>query len=136
MTTNGLRRILLHGTSEESFGHSVTFAWRLVQTFGAELHVVYTVEEPLSAGWTAETSPARLPELHQAIEEEARERLARVLPPEATDVTVAIRTGEAGRELVRYTAENMVDLAIVRAEDTDAQALVSDGHCSVLLLRS
>ena len=55
------------------------FARRLVETFGAELHVVYTIDEPLSAGWTAEMAAERLPELHQAIEDEARERLARLL---------------------------------------------------------
>jgi nucleotide-binding universal stress UspA family protein len=136
MTTNGIRRVLLHGSSEDSFDNSVAFAWRLVESFGAELHVVYTVEEPLSAGWTAEVSPTKLPELHQAIEEEARERLARVLPAHVSDVTIAIRTGEAGLELVQYTAENMVDLAIVRGDDEHARALLAHGHCSVLVLRS
>ena len=75
----GMRRVLLHGTNEESFDASVRFARQLVDAFGAELHVVYTVEEPLSAGWTAEMAADKLPELHQAIDTEARERLARTL---------------------------------------------------------
>lgn len=54
MAADNLRRVLLHGGSGEGFDVSVRFAGRLVETFGAELHVVYTVEEPLSAGWTAE----------------------------------------------------------------------------------
>jgi hypothetical protein len=93
------------------------------------------VDEPLSAGWTAETTPDRLPELHQAIEEEARERLARVFGDRAGDIAIAIRTGDAARELSRYTAENAVDLAIVRGGDEHARALVAHGHCSVLVLR-
>ena len=132
---NGLRRVLLHGTSEEAFDESVRFARRLADTFGAELHVVYTVEDPLSAGWTAETTPDKLPELHQAIAEEARERLGRVFPGGEPDVTIAIRTGDPSAELLRYTAENAVDLAIVDGDDSDARPLLSDGRCSVLLLR-
>jgi hypothetical protein len=130
-----MRRVLLHGSSEESFNDSVRVARQLVDAFGAELHVVYTVEEPLSAGWTAETTPDRLPELHQAIEREARERLAAVFGDRADAVVIAIRTGDPGVELTRYTAENAVDLAIVRADDAHARALLDRGHCSVLLLR-
>lgn len=130
-----MRRVLLHGSSGESFDESVRFARQLVEAFRAELHVVYTVEEPLSAGWTAETTPERLPELHQAIEAEARERLARVFGDRADDVVIAIRTGDAARELARYTAENAVDLAIVRGDDEHARGLLTHGHCSVLLLR-
>lgn len=129
-----MRRVLLHGTREESFDESVRFARRLVEGFGAELHVVYTVDEPLSAGWTAETTPDKLPELHQAIEEEARERLARVLP-EQDNVVVAIRTGDIGEELVRYTAEHTIDLAILSGHDDHARTLLDKGRCSVLVLR-
>jgi nucleotide-binding universal stress UspA family protein len=130
-----MRRVLLHGTAEESFDNAVRFARTLVDAFGAELHVVYTVEVPLSAGWTAEMTPDRLPELHQAIEAEARERLAPVFGDRAGDIVIAIRTGEAARELARYTAENAVDLAIVGGADAHARGLIEHGRCSVLLLR-
>lgn len=132
---DGLRRVLLHGGSDESFDEAVRFARRLVDSFGAELHVVYTVAEPLSAGWTAEVAPPNLPELHQAIEDEARERLARVLGEAQDTITVAIRTGGAAAELVRYTAEHTIDLAILQGSDDAAGALLDRGHCSVLVLR-
>jgi nucleotide-binding universal stress UspA family protein len=131
----GLRRVLLHGGSDESFDNSVRFAQRLVVGFGAELHVVYTVAEPLSAGWTAEMAPDKLPELHQAMEEEARERLARVLGPLQDNTIVALRTGRPADELVRYTAEHTIDLAILQGNDEHARALLDRGHCSVLVLR-
>jgi nucleotide-binding universal stress UspA family protein len=135
MTTNGIRRVLLHGSRDESFDRSVRFAARLVEGFGAELHVVYTIDEPLSAGWTAEVTPDRLPELHQAVEEEARERLARVLQGPQDNVVVAIRTGSVGDELVRYTVEHTIDLAIVAGHDDHARALLEKGRCSVLVLK-
>jgi nucleotide-binding universal stress UspA family protein len=135
MTMIGVRRVLLHGGSDEGFDGSVRFAGRLAETFGAELHVVYTVEEPLSAGWTAEIAAEKLPELHQAIEAEARERLERLLPGQQDTVTVAIRTGDPAVELPRYTAEHTIDLAIVQGHDAHARALLDHGHCSVLVLR-
>jgi hypothetical protein len=136
MATEPIRRILLHGSSDEWFDRAVKVAYRLTEGFGAELHVVYTIAEPFSAGWTAETPPDRLPALHRAMEEEARTRLNGVVPEEEQEnVTVAIRTGPAADELVDYTAEHAVDLAIIQAADTDARDLVDRGRCSVLLLR-
>jgi nucleotide-binding universal stress UspA family protein len=135
MATDSIRRVLLHGGSDEGFDQSVRFARRLVDTFEAELHVVYTVEDPLSAGWTAEMAAEKLPELHQAIEAEARERLDRLGALQQDRVTIAIRTGDPAAELARYTAEHTIDLAIVQGHDEHARALLDHGHCSVLVLR-
>jgi hypothetical protein len=138
-----MREILLHGGPDEAFDRSVLFARRMAESFGARLHVLYTVEEPLSAGWTAEVSADRLPEVHEAMETEARERLARLIPyddQERLGVQFALRMGPAEEELVRYTTEHDVDLAIVqaRAGDRDtghAHALLERGRCAVLVLR-
>jgi nucleotide-binding universal stress UspA family protein len=131
-----MRRLLLHGSSDEAFDRSVSFAGRLARAFDADLHVVYVIEEPLNAGWTAEMSASRLPELHAAMEEEARERLSRLLPAELQErITIAIRTGDTADELVRYTAEHTVDLAIVHGSDEHARAFAENGRCSVLILR-
>jgi hypothetical protein len=138
-----MRNILLHGAPDEAFDNSVLFARRMAESFGARLHVLYTIEDPLSAGWTAEISADRLPEVQQAMEEEARERLSRLIPlddQERLGVEIALTTGPAADELVRYTLDNDVDLAIVQAtrgdRDTDyAHALLERGRCAVLVLR-
>ncbi|PYR94059.1 MAG: hypothetical protein DMF84_07510 [Acidobacteria bacterium] len=136
MATGDMRRVLLHGSADESFDRSVRVAGRLAHEFNADLHVVYIIEEPLKAGWTAEMPTARLPELHAAMEEEARERLGRLLPAELQErITIAIRTGNTSDELVRYIAENTVDLAIVQGSDAHARTFVENGRCSVLILR-
>lgn len=135
MEINNIRRVLLHGSSDEAFDSSARFAGRLVEKFGAELHIVYIVEQPLSAGWTAEMAADKLPELHQAIETEARERLSRLLPAGQDSVVIAIRTGDAADELTRYTTENLIDLAIVQGADAHAHALVDKGRCALLVLR-
>lgn len=143
MKDSGVRQILVHGSPDEAFDRSVTFGRRMAESFGARLHVLYTVEDPLSAGWTAEVSAARLPEVHEAMESEARARLARLIPVEDQErlgVEVALRTGPAADELVRYTEEHDVDLAIVQASAGDrdtgyAHALLERGRCAVLVLR-
>jgi len=142
---NGLmREVLLHGGADEAFDRSVAFARRLAETFGARLHILYTVQDPLSAGWTAEMSPDRMPEVHQAMETEARERLTPYISPEDQDrlgVQIAIRMGPAADELVRYTESHDIDLAILHAPTSDeaplelARALLDGGRCSILILR-
>ena len=138
-----MRHILLHGGADEAFDRSVVFARRMAESFGASLHVLYTVEEPLSAGWTAEMSAERLPEVHEAMATEAEERLARLIPVEDQErlgVEFVLRTGPAAEELVRYTTEANIDLAIVQVrggtDDTGlAHALLERGRCAVLVLR-
>ena len=139
----GMREILLHGGADEAFDRSVLFAKRMAESFGARLHVLYTVEVPLSAGWTAEMSAERLPEVHDAMATEAQERLSRLIPIEDQDrlgVIFVIRTGPASEELVRYTTDSNIDLAIVQVrggqDDTSlAHALLERGRCAVLVLR-
>jgi hypothetical protein len=138
-----MREVLLHGGAFEAFDRSVAFARQLAESFGARLHVVYTVEEPLSAGWTAELSTERLPEVHQAIEDEARERLSRTIPlddQERLGIQLVIRIGPEEHEVVRYAEEHPIDLAIVQAPTGDrhstlAHALIENGRCAVLVLR-
>ena len=142
-TAATMREVLLHGARDEAFDRSVEFARRLAESFGARLHVIYTIEDPLAAGWTSEFSAERLPELHQSIESEARDRLARTIPHEDQDrlgIQIVIRTGPAEQEVVRYTREHAIDLAIVQAPLGEggqglAQALIAQGHCAVLVLR-
>lgn len=139
-----MREILLQGGTDEAFDRSVLFARRMAESFGARLHVVYTVTDPLSAGWTAEVTPDRLPEVHQAMEAEARERLARLISMEDQDrlgVEIVLRTGPPAQEIVRYAAEHQIDLAIVVARagggagSDAARALLDEGSCAVLALR-
>lgn len=142
MADGGMREILVHGAPEEAFDRSVLFARRMAELYGARLHVLYTVEDPLSAGWTAEVSAERLPEVHEAIATEAQERLARLIPLEDQErlgVEFVLRTGPADEELVRYTTERQIDLAIVQLRGDDdtglAHALLEHGRCAVLVLR-
>lgn len=143
MPSGTMREVLLHGGADEVFDRSVAFAKQLADSFGARLHIVYTVEDPLAAGWTAELGTELLPEVHQAIESEARERLARTISLEDQErlgVELVIRIGPEEREVVLYTEEHPIDLAIVQAPAGErhrnlAHALIDQGRCAVLVLR-
>ena len=139
-----MREVLLHGGSDEAFDRSVPFARRLAESFGARLHVLYMVQEPLSAGWTAEMGAERMPELHQAMEAEARERLSQFISAEDQErlgVRIALRTGPADEEIVRYAEAHRIDLAIVQFLPGDedagriAQSILERSRCALLVLR-
>lgn len=139
-----MREVLLHGGMDESFDRSAGFARRLAESLGARLHVLYTIEDPLAAGWTAEMSADRMPEVHEAMETEARERLAPFISLEDQErlgVEIALGTGPADQEVVRYANEHGIDLAIVQARQEDeasmdlARAVLDGATCAVLVLR-
>jgi hypothetical protein len=137
-----MRQILLHGGRDEAYDRSLAFSRQLASSFGARLHIVYTVEDRV--GWTEEIRPEQLPDVHQAIEQEARERLDRLIPleeQERLDIQLVLRTGPADRELSGYTEEQHIDLSILQAPLGDeksvdlARALIDHGRCAVLVLR-
>ena len=139
-----MREVLLHGGDDEVFDRSVVFARRLAESFGARLHVLYSVAEPLSSGWTAEVTPDRLPEMHQAMEVEARDRLALIIPMEDQErlgVVIALGTGAADEDIVRYANENAIDLIVTHSPSSDdgaselAHAVLDGARCAVLVLR-
>jgi hypothetical protein len=137
-----MREVLLHGGVDEGFDRSVAFARRLAESFGARLHVLYTLEDPLSAGWTAEMSADRMPDVHQAMEAEARERLAAYIPVEEQDrlgIVIALATGgEAAANVVRYANEHAIDLAVLQAGEGGselAHTVLDNARCAVLVLR-
>lgn len=143
MSATTMREVLLHGGMDEAFDRTVAFARQLAESFGARLHIVYTLEDPLAAGWTAEVGTERLPEVHQAIQDEARERLARSISMEDQErlgVELVIRTGPPEQEVVLYADEHPIELAIVHvpagsARTELANALIERGRCAVLVLR-
>jgi nucleotide-binding universal stress UspA family protein len=139
-----MKAVLLHGGLDESFDRSVVFARRLAESFGARLHVLYTVGDPLSAGWTSEVSAERMPEVHQAMESEARQRLAAIIPideQEQLGIVIALETGDAEEEVPRYANSQGIDLVIVQARTGDekasdlARAVLDGARCAVLVLR-
>ena len=145
MVTGGsMREILLHGGADETFDRSVEIARQLAESFGARLHVVYTIEDPLSAGWTAEMSAERLPELHQAMEDGSARAAGRPDPgggpgaPRRGDRPADRSRRRRARPLHERARHRSRHRPVARAGAPDADvasALLDRGECAVLVLR-
>ncbi len=143
------RRILVHVDFTDASADALRYARMLAERLGATLRVLHVEKEPLSAGWTSEVSAARLPELQQAMEEEAEQWLDRILPEaerQRLDGRLDFETGDIAQEVARYANQHHVDLVVLSASrresgdphtsDTGvAEDVVSKCHCSVLVVR-
>jgi nucleotide-binding universal stress UspA family protein len=138
-----MRNILIHTDLTEASDAALDFGRALAEQFRARLHVLHVVGEPLSASWTAETPPKTLPELHDAIEAEARERLSLFFSEvdlERLGVSLTIRNGGVSEEITRHIEREAIDLVIIgeaadQSQEDLVRDLVSRTSCSLLVVR-
>ncbi|HUF22656.1 MAG TPA: universal stress protein [Vicinamibacterales bacterium] len=109
----------------------------LANGLGATLHVMFTQADPLNASWQAEVDAAGLPDVHQAMEAEAREKLRPLFGADADLPTIQIRTGDPVRSITEYAAEAGIDLIVVGLAGKEASelapALLDASPCSLLV---
>ncbi len=141
------RRIVVHTDFSEASAAAVEYARTLATASGGTLRILHVVQEPLSAGWTAEVNSAALPEVQEAMEVEAEQWLDRVLPEDEQDrfgTSLDFETGNLAEEIVRYAAEHQADIVILgasrrggsdRADTSVAEDVLRKCHCSVFVVR-
>ena len=132
-----MTNVLLHIGSTMPSAADANAVHALANALGATLHVMFTQTDPLSAGWQAEVDTAGVPEVHQAMEAEARERLRPIFGADADTPTIQIRTGDPIRAMADYANEAKIDLIVVGlAGEEDASVapgLLDAAPCSVLV---
>lgn len=134
--------ILLHFGATEPSAESVTAFRPMIDAAGARLHVIYTHADPLLAGGQTDMNPAVMPELHQGMEAEAREKLLALFGHAADSATIQIRSGDPIRAIVDYANEAAIDLIVVGlATEGDEESSVARGvldatRCSLLVWRT
>ena len=137
-----MTNVLLHIGATLPSAEDVSKFRPLVDALGARLHVIYTHADPLSAGGQAEMGTAGMPALHQAMEAEAREKLAEVFGHDADAAVIQIRAGDPIRAIVEYTNATSIDLIVVglasegEEESSLARAVLDATTCSLLVWRS
>jgi nucleotide-binding universal stress UspA family protein len=141
------RRIVVHTDFSDASVAAVQYARVLAEGLGGTLEFLHVLQGPFQAGWTAEVSAAALPEVQQAMEVEAEQWLARVMPEEEQErfqASLHFETGEIGAEIARYAHDNRVDIVVLsvtadaRSDEADtsvAEDLVARCHCSVFVVR-
>ena len=116
--TNRVERLLLPTDFSDTAAFAMDYACELTSAFGAVLHVIHVVENTNpTGGWTAGkryTTPP--PSLTAGIEHEVRNELQSIIdkrtPPVQKSVLV-VKTGSPLVEIVRYAAEQHVDLIVM-----------------------
>jgi len=129
--------VLLHIGDTLPNAADVNAVHALADGLGATLHVMFTQTDPLNAGWQAEVDAAGLPDVHQAMEEEARGKLRPIFGADAELPTIQIRTGDPVRAMVEYARESNIDLIVVglagEEEASLGRELLDAAPCSVLV---
>ncbi len=143
-----VRRIVVYTDFSDASAAAVQYARALAADLGATLQFLHVLQEPLSAGWTAEVRTSALPEVQHAMEIEAEQWLDRVLPEkeqERFQASVDFETGDVAEEIARYANEQAADIVILStSRDRDpqtadtpfAEAVLRKCHCSVFVVRA
>jgi nucleotide-binding universal stress UspA family protein len=126
---------------------ALAYGRELARTFGASLHVLHAVEEPLAQGWNGYGLPV-LPELRAEVMADAQRQLEQAVPQADRDrqaTELVTRQGVPWREIVAFARERQVDLIVMGTHGRGgmahlllgsvAEKVVRDAPCPVLTVR-
>lgn len=91
-----------------------SYAAVLAEAFGATLHVLHVVPDPLAMGWGVDA--AHLPQMLERVEREARERLESSVTPSdrgKLKTQVAVETGPPVSRITEYAERHGIDLIVM-----------------------
>lgn len=108
------RQILVPTDFSDEANAAKVYATMLADAFGATLHVLHVIPDPLAQGWAVDA--ASLPHLLDRTERSVRERLEEVVSPDERrrfSVHIAVETGSAVGKILEYANRNGVDLIVM-----------------------
>ena len=108
------RGILVPTDFSEAADAAKAYATVLAEAFGATLHVLHVIPDPLAMGWGVDA--ALLPQLLERTERNVRERLESVLKPEEQSkfrVQLSVETGSPVDRIIAYAEKNPIDLIVM-----------------------
>jgi nucleotide-binding universal stress UspA family protein len=109
-----LKRILVPTDFSDCSDAALKYGRALCQAFDAKLHLLHVIQDPYTQPWAAEAFPAPLGEMLEQWQEQARQRLATLLPEaDRAGATIATVVGSPFYEIVRYATEQQIDLIVL-----------------------
>jgi nucleotide-binding universal stress UspA family protein len=108
------RQILVPTDFSEAADAAKAYATVLAEAFGAALHVLHVIPDPLAMGWGVDA--AYLPQLLDRTERKVKEQLNEALTPEERtkfNVQVAVDTGSPVDSIVNYAEKHGIDLIVM-----------------------
>jgi universal stress protein A len=126
---------------------ALRYALELAKKFGASVHLMTVVENPLAAGmWSTELYTAEIAGLQLNLVRDAERRLRGSVPLDDGTVSIEVRTGPAAKQILEVAAERGVDLIVLGTHGRTglahvvmgsvAEKIVRLAPCPVLTLRA
>ena len=107
-------RILVPTDFSEASDAAKVYATALADAFGATLHALHVIPDPLALGWGVDA--AYLPQLLERTQRQVQERLDTLLTPEERGkfhAQFAVETGSPATTIVDYANTHGVDLIVM-----------------------
>ncbi|HEY0874931.1 MAG TPA: universal stress protein [Vicinamibacterales bacterium] len=108
------RQILVPTDFSEEAKAAKVYAAMLAESFGATLHVLHVIVDPLAMGWGVDA--AYLPQLLERTEREVHDRLENAVTAEdrkKLGARVAVETGSPVTRILEYADKNGIDLIVM-----------------------
>ncbi|HKT79141.1 MAG TPA: universal stress protein [Vicinamibacterales bacterium] len=144
-----LKRILVATDFSEASREALQRGQLLAKVFDAQLHLLHVIAEPLNQAWVGYTPASELGSLLDQFEDKARARLEELASRDdlaSRRVVIATGLGNAADEILKYAAQQKVDLIICGthgrrgwnrlAMGSVAERIVRLAHCPVLTVHA
>ena len=133
-----LTKVLVPTDFSEPSATALTYAFALARAFGASMHVLHVVEEPLAQGWNGFGLPA-LPELRAQVLADAQRQLEEAVPllardRQATELVTCL--GDPEREIVGFANARNVDLIVMGTHGRGGMAHLLLGSVAEKVVRA
>lgn len=139
-----LTRILFPTDFSDTAGHALDYARDLAARYGASVHVLHVVRDPMSQAWAGEAAGVVIPDLLKSWRADAERRL-RELSLDGIRTRRAVRVGHAFVEIIQYAKSNEIDLIVMGTHGRGpvehlllgsvAEKVVRKAPCPVLTVR-
>jgi nucleotide-binding universal stress UspA family protein len=135
-----LKTILVATDFGEAADAALAYGRELARTFGAQLDVLYVVENVLARAYGAESYIASYPELQDEVESSARLQLdLRLTDDDRTALrakTVMITSNSPAQTIVSYAKEHEIDLIVMGTHGRGAMAHLLMGSVAERVVRT
>ena len=139
-----LDRILVPIDFSETAQHALDYAGDLAQMFGAEVHLLHVVPDPVAQGWAGEATGMVIPDLLRTWEADSDQRLQDIAI-EGVTVERVTAVGHDFVEILKYASGNGIDLIVMGTHGPGAvkhmllgsvaEKVVRKAPCPVLTVR-
>ena len=142
-----IKRILVPTDFSADAAAALTYALRFAQPFGASVHLLHVVADPMAAGaWSSAVYTAEIAGLHINLVRDAERRLQQEAADKGAPITTEVRTGHAAHVILDLANERGIDLIVMGTHGRTglahlvmgsvAERVVRLAPCPVLTMRA